>query len=90
MRFGVLNHVFATPELHRWHHSRVVEESNANYGSNVIVWDTLLGTRLRPADRAPSTDIGLPPGVAIRMNYLTHLQVPFVWSKIEAPANEAE
>jgi sterol desaturase/sphingolipid hydroxylase (fatty acid hydroxylase superfamily) len=46
-------------ELHRWHHSRKMSESNRNYGSNVIVWDLLFGTFYWPRDRKPPTDVGL-------------------------------
>ena len=37
--------------MHRWHHSRVVAESNSNFGNNIIVWDILFGSRFFPADR---------------------------------------
>jgi sterol desaturase/sphingolipid hydroxylase (fatty acid hydroxylase superfamily) len=82
MRFGLLNYVLATPELHRWHHSRIAEESNSNYGSNVITWDLIFRTRYCPIGRTPSTDIGLPAGIEIPINYLAHLKVPFAWSRI--------
>ena len=48
MRFGVLNYVLATNELHRWHHSRIIQESNANYGSDTAMWDLLFGTFFWP------------------------------------------
>lgn len=48
VRLGPLNWLIAGPELHRWHHSRIVRESNSNYGNNLIVWDALLGTRFLP------------------------------------------
>ncbi len=51
VRLGALNYVFSGPELHRWHHSQRVEESNRNYGNNTIVWDTLFGTRFLPRER---------------------------------------
>lgn len=50
-RFGMLNYVIGSAELHRWHHSRQPEESNANYGNNVIVWDLLFGTWYLPKGR---------------------------------------
>jgi sterol desaturase/sphingolipid hydroxylase (fatty acid hydroxylase superfamily) len=52
LRFGWLNYLISSAELHRWHHSRVPRESNANYGNNVIVWDLLFGTWFLPRDRA--------------------------------------
>jgi hypothetical protein len=48
MRFGFLNYVIATNELHRWHHSRIIQESNANYGSDTAMWDLLFGTFFWP------------------------------------------
>lgn len=48
VRLGPLNWIIAGPELHRWHHSRVIAESNSNYGNNLIVWDALFGTRFLP------------------------------------------
>jgi sterol desaturase/sphingolipid hydroxylase (fatty acid hydroxylase superfamily) len=37
--------------LHRWHHSKLIEESDTNFGNNVIVWDLLFGTWFLPKDR---------------------------------------
>ncbi|MFZ5557189.1 MAG: GH3 family domain-containing protein [Pseudomonadota bacterium] len=51
LRFGWLNYLVSSAELHRWHHSRVPRESNTNYGNNVIVWDLLFGTWFLPRDR---------------------------------------
>ena len=48
---GPLNYVIAGPELHRWHHSMLVRESDRNFGNNLIVWDLLFGTRFLPQDR---------------------------------------
>ncbi len=54
MRTGVLGYVFAVPQLHFWHHSDIPEESNHNYGSNVLIWDLLFGTWQNPgADVMP-------------------------------------
>ncbi len=44
MKFGPLNYILSTNELHRWHHSKVINESNANYGSDTSLWDLLFGT----------------------------------------------
>ncbi len=52
VRLGPLNYLVSGPELHRWHHSRRIAESNNNYGNNLIVWDLLFGTYYRPAGRA--------------------------------------
>ena len=51
VRLGPLNQLISGPELHRWHHSSVIAESDNNFGNNLIVWDTLFGTRFLPTDR---------------------------------------
>lgn len=81
MRCGILNWVFATPELHRWHHSQVIEESNSNYGNNVIFWDVLFGTRFFPKKEGPFV-IGLPDGTNFPRTFWGHMKAPFMWSKI--------
>jgi sterol desaturase/sphingolipid hydroxylase (fatty acid hydroxylase superfamily) len=48
VRLGPLNWLVSGPELHRWHHSRIVRESETNFGNNLIVWDVLFGTRFLP------------------------------------------
>ena len=53
MRFGVLNYLFNTPGLHRWHHSMVPEEGNRNYGENLMIFDQIFGTFFNPARRPP-------------------------------------
>jgi sterol desaturase/sphingolipid hydroxylase (fatty acid hydroxylase superfamily) len=57
VRLGPLNWLIAGPELHRWHHSRIVRESNNNFGNNLIVWDALFGTRFLPPRQVG--DLGL-------------------------------
>ena len=51
VRLGPLNYIIAGPELHRWHHSAKISEANSNYGNNLIIWDTVFGTRYLPEDR---------------------------------------
>ena len=50
VKLGLLNYLMSGPELHRWHHSMIKEESNHNYGNHLIVWDWLFGTRYLPSD----------------------------------------
>lgn len=52
LRYGPLNYIVGSAETHRWHHSRVPRESNANYGNTVIVWDLLFGTWFLPQERS--------------------------------------
>lgn len=58
MRCGWLNYVFNTPELHRWHHSKVLAEGNRNYGENLMLFDLLFGSYFN-AERRPPADIGI-------------------------------
>jgi sterol desaturase/sphingolipid hydroxylase (fatty acid hydroxylase superfamily) len=58
VRCGPFNWIFNTPELHRWHHSRRIEEGNRNYGENLMIWDLIFGTWYLP-DRRPPLDIGI-------------------------------
>jgi sterol desaturase/sphingolipid hydroxylase (fatty acid hydroxylase superfamily) len=51
LRYGVLNYIVGSADTHRWHHSRLPREANANYGNTVIVWDLLFGTWYLPPDR---------------------------------------
>jgi len=58
VRYGPLNYIVGSAETHRWHHSRVPRESNANYGNTVIVWDLVFGTWFLPKGR-DIQDLGL-------------------------------
>ena len=70
-------------ELHRWHHSRTVRESNANYGQNLIVWDVVFGTRFLPKDREPPEDIGIANLPAFPMTWVAQQLSPFRWAAIK-------
>ena len=59
LRLGPLNWIFSMAELHRWHHSRVLDEANRNFGNNIIFWDLVFGTYFNPKDREASPDVGM-------------------------------
>jgi sterol desaturase/sphingolipid hydroxylase (fatty acid hydroxylase superfamily) len=83
-RIGPLNWVFSMAELHRWHHSPVVEEANHNYGGNLILWDVVFRTRYLPADRKPPSNVGLadvPDYPRYPMDYLGRFLAPLRWGK---------
>ena len=61
LKLGPLNWVFSMAELHRFHHSTELRESNANYGGTLIFWDILFGTRFMPR-RLPKLEVGVAPG----------------------------
>jgi sterol desaturase/sphingolipid hydroxylase (fatty acid hydroxylase superfamily) len=76
VRLGPLNYLVSGPELHRWHHSVLVEESDTNFGNNLIVWDLLFGTWFLPSDRK----VGLL-GLVNRQyptGFLVQMKSPFV------------
>lgn len=52
VRLGWLNYLVSGPEVHRWHHSRQLSESNANYAHSFVIWDLMFGTYFRPRGMA--------------------------------------
>lgn len=40
----LLRIIFITPELHWIHHSEIVNETNSNYGFNLVIWDKIFST----------------------------------------------
>jgi sterol desaturase/sphingolipid hydroxylase (fatty acid hydroxylase superfamily) len=88
IRCGPLNWVFSMAELHRWHHSRLVRESNTNYGQNLILWDVVFGTRFLPADREPPKDIGIANLPAFPMTWWAQLVSPLRWAEIKRESAE--
>ncbi|MBV8537102.1 MAG: sterol desaturase family protein [Alphaproteobacteria bacterium] len=56
----VLRWCVVTPDMHRVHHSIVVEETNSNFGFNLPWWDRLFGSyRAAPAAGHTAMTIGL-------------------------------
>lgn len=84
MRFGWLNWIISSAELHRWHHARNPDESDHNFGNNIILWDWLFGTRYLPENR-DSEDLGLP-NRHYPAGFLAQLRTPFVAHIAELPA----
>ena len=54
----VLSKVLVTPNVHKVHHSRLLDETNSNYANVLTVWDRLLGT-FTSSDRAYDVVYGL-------------------------------
>jgi sterol desaturase/sphingolipid hydroxylase (fatty acid hydroxylase superfamily) len=75
LRYGVLNYIVGSAETHRWHHSRIPRESNANYGNTVIVWDLLFGTWFLPRERQVQ-QLGLQDPEYPK-SFLALMRVPF-------------
>ena len=76
LRLGVLNYLISGPELHRWHHSRIIGESNNNYGNNLIIWDIVFGTRFLPDDRQVEA-LGLI-NRSYPASFWTQMKTPFI------------
>ena len=87
LRLGPLNWFFSMAELHRWHHSRTVTESNTNYGANLIVWDIVFGTRFLPKDREPPEAIGIADMPGFPRRWAPILLVPFRWARTQAESS---
>ncbi len=87
IRLGPLNYVFSVLEVHRWHHSTVVEEANSNYGSNLMIWDVLFGTMYLPRDRRAPDTIGIGDMPAFPEDYAGQVMVPFRWRALTRTAN---
>lgn len=75
LRLGFLNYFISGPELHRWHHSKAVNESNNNYGNNLIIWDLIFGSWFLPKDREVG-DLGLV-NRNYPLNFDAQLKTPF-------------
>ena len=80
---GLLNYLFVTPEVHRWHHSAKVPEGygySCNYGVEFSFWDIVFRTFYLPVRNGVAEQperIGYPGGgLPDESNYLKLLLVP--------------
>jgi sterol desaturase/sphingolipid hydroxylase (fatty acid hydroxylase superfamily) len=80
---GLLNYLFVTPEVHRWHHSAQVPEGygySCNYGVEFSFWDIVFRTFYLPVKNGVAEQperIGYPcGGLPDEGNYLKLLLVP--------------
>lgn len=76
LKLGWLNYIISGPELHRWHHSTNIQESNNNYGNHIIIWDILFGTYFLPQGKNVS-ELGLL-NRNYPMSFLKQIQAPFI------------
>jgi sterol desaturase/sphingolipid hydroxylase (fatty acid hydroxylase superfamily) len=74
-RYGLLNYVVSGAELHRWHHSKRIEESNRNYGNNLILWDLIFGSWFLPRDRRVG-ELGLM-NRSYPLDFTSQMKTPF-------------
>jgi hypothetical protein len=88
-RFGWLNYLIGTNEIHRWHHSNQLHEAQ-NY-SVVMLWDHLFGTFVYPKHRRLPSQMGLFNEHAYPVHhYLGQLLVPLTWSRMKARQAQAD
>jgi sterol desaturase/sphingolipid hydroxylase (fatty acid hydroxylase superfamily) len=89
IRCGPLNWIFSMAELHRWHHSPLVRESNTNYGQTLILWDIVFRTRFLPADRKPPEAVGIADLPGFPMTWWAQLCSPWRWDRVETPVPDS-
>lgn len=75
VRLGYLNHVISSVEQHRFHHSRLIKESDTNYGNKLSIYDQLFGTYFLPHSQGPQ-DYGLI-SETYPMSFWQQLWAPF-------------
>jgi sterol desaturase/sphingolipid hydroxylase (fatty acid hydroxylase superfamily) len=63
-RSGLLNYIFSTNEVHRWHHSKVPDEGNRNFGRAIMLWDLVFRTFRYSSQSNVPKSIGLFDGDA--------------------------
>ena len=73
---GPLNAILSGAEVHRWHHSRRIEEANGNYGTTLLVWDLVFRTRVAP-EGEPPIDPGLGDLPWFPEGWVGQLMAPF-------------
>ncbi|MES2089805.1 MAG: sterol desaturase family protein [Pseudomonadota bacterium] len=88
-RFGVLNYLIGTNEIHRWHHSNRIDEAK-NY-SIFMLWDHLFGTFVYPRGRTRPDHMGLFNERFYPVNnFWRQLTVPVIWKRLKARQQIAE
>lgn len=71
---GLLNRIFNTAQLHRWHHAADVAQAHCNYGKVLSVWDQVFGTYTLPSDPVGAVGLGpdetpVPPSILAQALY---------------------
>ncbi len=77
VELGIFDYIFSSPKNHRYHHSKLLEEGNSNYGGDIILWDHLFGTFYMPKGQKPSDDIGIGSSPNYPQTWFGILLAPF-------------
>lgn len=84
LRTGWLDTLFTTARVHRWHHSPRLDDSQANYGPTLTLWDFVFGTRRFDPNAVPPEDCGPGPmPIPYPTDFYGQLRAPFItalWS----------
>ena len=76
-RFGLLEHLIATPHFHHWHHANDNEQViNKNYAALLPVYDRIFGTLHQPKKNYPGV-YGI--NTYLPDNFLMQLVFPLAW-----------
>jgi sterol desaturase/sphingolipid hydroxylase (fatty acid hydroxylase superfamily) len=78
LAWGPLDLVLSTGRVHRFHHSTIVAEANANYGSCLLVWDHLFRTFKRFRGESPAA-LGTGGATPFPSTYLGQVLAPVRW-----------
>ncbi len=54
-----LSYIIVTPNVHQVHHSNKVDETNSNFGFNIVIWDRVFGTYKEYKRVKENLEIGL-------------------------------
>lgn len=76
-RSSLLNLVFATPEVHRFHHGANALGNASNFSAFFVFMDHLFGTYRRPERHEAPRRVGLEGVTSFPGDFLTHLALPF-------------
>ncbi len=76
LKYGFLNYLVSSAELHRWHHSKKIQESNSNYSNTTIVWDLLFGTWFLPKGKEVG-ELGLM-NANYPQDFSSQMKTPFI------------
>jgi sterol desaturase/sphingolipid hydroxylase (fatty acid hydroxylase superfamily) len=76
-RSSILNCIFATPEVHRFHHGANELGNRSNFSAFFVFMDMLFGSYCRPERHEAPHHVGLEGVKTFPGDFLTHLALPF-------------